>query len=319
MAFGTPPAYMGFMGYVRFKFPSVNDVIIRATSADLRLSQDITKPDVIDGRFDKTVYQLGPQIVEGSVEYPAIMERSGRTDPTAQLYRAAIGRDVGIGARAGRLKSTYIFDTEVMYTTQFANFKYNQCIVNTWSFKAEQSGIVTINVGLLGRDREQAANTPLTTSSSGFPINARIVTWNDVTVGITGAVTVSSEYVRTFEATVNNDAERFYTFNGLLAPQDIAARKRDIDGSIVLLGRHPQLAEQAYTNQDRCYEVSQINFGYQLSRTECNSTFLVTYPNTIFEIEEMQLSNDIFETTVNWHVLPDDNDLEGSAYLTTAS
>lgn len=56
-------ANMGWVGFVKLNIPSLNARnILRATSADINLSQDITMPDVIDGRIDRTVYQLGPKI-----------------------------------------------------------------------------------------------------------------------------------------------------------------------------------------------------------------------------------------------------------------
>lgn len=317
MAFGTPPAYMGFVGYVRFAFPDSN-VIIRANSADVGLTQEISKPDVIDGRFDRSLYQLGPQIVGGSVNYPAIMERLGSSDPTARLYQACVQRET-TGDRQGRLKAINNFDLETRYTTQFADFTYKNCIVNQWSMSVEQMGLVTINVDLIGQTREAASNGALTRTSPGFPQNSRIVTWNDVIVNILGrrgAPNINGEYLRRFEVTVNNNAERYYTFNRKLFPQDIAVRKRDIDGSMTLLGRHNELGQHARTNEERCYEESRIQFGYDLTRDECDATFLVTIPNTVFRIEELALSNDIFETTVQFHCFPDQQDLATSEFLT---
>lgn len=318
MAFGNPPAFMGYIGFVRFEFPS-DQIVVRANSADVRLSQEISRPEVIDGRWDKTVYQLGPKLVEGGVEYPAIMERLGRSDPAARLYQAAIGREQS-GTRAGRLKASNIFNLGVKYTSAQSEFRYKDCVVNSWRFSAAQSDVVTIGVDLIGRTRENANISPLNSSSNGYPSNARIVTWNDVVVevlGQRGAPNIDGAYIRNFEANIENNVERYYSFNGSLFPQDIAARKRDISGSMTLMGRHEQLGEHARTNDERCYEDSQIKFGYKLTRDECNSTFLVTLPNIVFEIEELALTNDIFETTVNWHCLPDELVLDASPYLVT--
>ena len=315
MAFGTPPAYMGFVGFVRFEFPA-DKLVVRATSADVRLSQDITKPDVIDGRYDRSVYQLGPKIVEGSVEYPAIMTD---TDPAARLYRACVGRESS-GERFGQLKNSNLFDLGVRYTSQFAEFRYKDCLVNQWKFSAAQSDTVKINCDLLGKSREKDSNIGnMTEGADGFPRNSRIVTWNDVVVNIKAGddLNISGEYIRNFECSINNNAERYYSFNGLLEPQDIAVKKRDIDGSMTLLGRHPALGEYAETNQQRCSEDSEVQFGYNLTTGECDSTFLVTLPNIVFRIEELALTNDLFETTVQWHAFPDVLDLDSSTYLTT--
>ena len=316
MAFGNPPAFMGYVGFVRFEFPG-EQVIVRANSADIRLDQDITKPEVIDGRWDKSVYQLGPKIVEGSINFPSIAERSGRVDPTARLYIATVGRET-TGGRFGRIKNQNFFNLGVKYTTQFASFRYKDCIIDSFNWSAAQSEGVTVNVDLIGRTREPSDVPNLTPSSIGFPTNSRVITWNDVIVevqGERGAPNVKGDYVRNFDITINNNAERYYTFNGKLFPQDIAARKRDIEGSMVILGRHEGLGEHARTNQDRCFESSNIKFGYSLIRDECNAVFLVTMPNIIFRIEELALTNDLFETTINFLALPDDIDLEDARFL----
>lgn len=318
--FGNPPVSMGFIGFVRYEFPA-EDVVIRARTANVRLSQSIERPDVIDGRFDRSVYQLGPKIVEGSVEYPAIMERSPRTDPTARLYLAGIERELD-GDRVGRLKASNIFNLGIRYSSTATEFRYRDCIINTWSFRAENAGGVDISSDIIGRTREQAVIAPLTDpANTQFPTQARVVTWNDVIINVEGgggAPNINGAFIRDFEATMNNDAERYYVFNGILFPQDIAARKRDLTGRLTLLGRHEGLAEHALTNEQRCFEESRIQFGYSLERDECESIFLATWPNVIFEIEELELTNDIFETQVNFHVAPNDTDLANPEFLEIA-
>lgn len=304
MAFGNPQALMGFIGFVKF-----DTLQVRARSCDIRLTQEITKPDVIDSRYDRTVYQLGPKMVEGSVEYPAIMEDvNGGLDPTATLYTKCVQRNPD-----GRLNPTNV---SVKYTSENASFRYNSCIVNSWRFAAAQSDVVSVTVDVIGLDRVSANLTPNTVT------NSRIVTWADVRLRIFGGqgnLDIPGDYIRNFEIGINNNAERYYTFNQRLEPQDIAPRKRDIEGSMVLMGRHPQLALHAESNQDRCYEDTFLRFGYQLTNTQCQGTFLVTLPNIIFQIEELALTNDLFETTVAWHCLPNEADLTDSSVLDTGT
>ena len=318
MPLSPPSASMGFIGYVRFQSPEFsannNTIQVRATSADIRLSQEITKPDVIDGRFDRTVYQLGPKIVEGSVEFPSIMESiDSGTDPTSALYKIAVKRNwPGDGKLAP-------MDISVAYTSNNAAFVYKECIVNTFKWSVAQSDFVKVNVDLIGVERETAQWTAITESSAFFPNQSRVVTWNDAVVELRSgsAFNITGEFIRSFEANINNNAERYYTLNGKLFPQDVAPRKRDITGSVSLMGRKPELADHAFDNQERCAEVSTIKFGYNLTNAECQGTFLVTLPNVVFQIEELSLTNDLFETTVNWHCLPNFIDLSGAAFLET--
>lgn len=329
----APPAYMGFVGFVRVigglvegnndGIAGINhgDYIIRATSADINLTQEITKPDVVDSRYDRTVYQLGPKLVDGSLSFPAIYEvPTGESYTIFEiLYRYAVTRN-----NSGLLSP---FDMEVKYASSNSmphnesEFTYTGCIVNTWQFAVAQSDVVTCSLGVIGTNREiSAALDPPTrsdticsgssTSETSTLGTTRIVTWNDARVELSGGrltAPIGGQYVRTFEANINNDAERFYTLNTKLFAQAIAPRKRDITGNIVLMGRHPILSNIAVTNEDQCTESSNVKFGFVTSNTGegCStSTFGVTMPNCVFQIEEMSLTNDIFETTINWHSLP---------------
>ncbi len=76
---------------------------------------------------------------------------------------------------------------------------------------------------------------------------------------------------------------------------------------MVIIGRHPDLSAIALSNQDNCTESANVKFGYTTEGTGegcAASSFGVTLPNCVFEIETMSLTNDIFESTINWHSLP---------------
>ena len=329
----APRAFMGFVGFVRVQDgvikgnnDGVSDIshdsyLIRATSADINLSQEISKPDVIDSRYDRTVYQLGPKLVDGSFSFPAVYEvPTGQTRTLFEvLYRYAVTRDT-----FGLLSP---FEMNVKYAASLtmphneAEFKYTGCMANTWQFSVAQSDVVTCSVDVLGVNRETLgaldpptrSDTACDGSSTTETANigtTRIVTWNDARVELSGGRltdAIGGQFVRSFEANVNNDAERYYTLNTKLFVQAIAPRKREITGNIVLMGRHPVLANVALKNEMNCTESADIKFGFDTPGTGegcSSSTFNVTMPNCIFEIEEMSLTNDVFETTVNWHALP---------------
>lgn len=328
----APRAFMGFVGFVRVQAGTIKgntdgisdtthgDYLIRATSADINLSQEISKPDVIDSRYDRSVYQLGPKLVDGSFAFPAVYEvPSGQTQTLFEiLYRYAVTRD-----NFGLLSP---FELNVKYAASNtlpneAEFRYTGCMANTWQFSVAQSDVVTCSVDILGVNRETLGaldppgRTDSACSGSSTPESStigttRIVTWNDARVEMSGGRltdSIGGEYVRSFEANINNDAERYYTLNTKLFVQAIAPRKREITGNIVLMGRHQQLANVALNNELNCTESADIKFGFNTpgSGEGCSSsTFNVTMPNCVFQIEEMSLTNDIFESTVNWHSLP---------------
>lgn len=329
----APRAFMGFVGFIRVQAGTikgnndgVSDIphdsyLIRATSADINLTQEISKPDIIDSRYDKSVYQLGPKLVDGSFAFPAVYEvPTGQTVTLFEiLYRYAITRD-----QFGLLSP---FEMNVKYAQSNllpneAEFKYTGCMANTWQFAVAQSDVVTCSIDILGVNRETVgaldpparttavADCTDSTTETATLGTTRVVTWNDARVELSGGRltgSIGGEYVRTFEANIDNAADRYYTLNTKLFVQAIAPRKREITGNIVLMGRHQQLGNIALNNELNCTESTNVKFGFNTPGTGegcSSSTFNVTMPNCVFEIEEMSLNNDIFESTVNWHSLP---------------
>ena len=331
--FGTPPAFMGYVGFVKLKAGEIQadpgstptgalnyqDYTFRALSADINVKQEITKPDLIDSRYDRTAYQLGPKIIDGSINFPVVYEvNSGNTKTLFEImYRLAVTR------KGDGLLSDFELDVKYATTPNDLNtsgFTYKNCIINSFNFSVAQSDIVQCTVELIGRERvekgfiasDDPANLVCNSGADGGFGTTRIVTWNDARVelytgSLSGDAVIGGQYIRTFDLTIANDAERYYTLNGALFPQAIAPRKRDITGTIVLMGRHNQLGAAAFENQKHCNTDAEINFGYVTPNTglECSSTtFDTVLPNVIYEIETMALTNDIFESTVAYHSLP---------------
>ena len=306
----NPPAEMGFIGYVRFQGVTGLSQLIRARSADLMLRQSIDAPDIIDGRYDRTIYQLGAFEVGGGIEFPAIYGVGNCTySPAGALFSYAVCRS---GAD-GLLKN---FDTMLRYTNGANSFLYKQCIINQYTFSVEQQAEVNISLDLIATYRESTSSVDV--GATETPVT-RVVTWNDAFVEIgsgNGNDPLEGRSVRSFEVSFNNNAERYYTLNGTLFPQAIAPRKRDITGNFRVLGRSQSLSNWALSNQTRCSEDQNITFGYGVVDTaNCCGDFRAVLPNIVYQIEELSLTNDLFETTVNFRSLPDTGEqlLEGSS------
>jgi len=313
----TPPAYMGFVGFVRFSnadhpnYDSVTGQVIRATSADIALKQEITKPDVVDSRYDRSLYQLGPQIIEGNISFPAVYGTvTGQGNVFAATYYYAVARD----ATSGLLSK---LDFDIKYAENedpnISAFVFEDNILDTWQFSVTAEEVVNITIGVIGTTRKRASAVETIPPSQTLLSNSRVVTWNDALVTLLAGTSsgylsteIGSSYVRSFECNVNNNSQRFYTLNGLLSPQDIAPTKRDITGTVTLMGRHDALGQAAVDNDKYCYIDTSIKFGYESNvvQSGCAGKFIVTIPNIVYEIEEISLSNELFESTVNWHALP---------------
>lgn len=302
--FEQPPAYMGYVGFV-----NIDGNIVRATSADISLTQEITKPDVVDGRIDKTVYQLGAQEVGGSIAFPAIYDNVGGVTTVANLWEKACKRtDIGT-----LLNFPVIVKYAQTGTYNSSTFSYDNCIVNTMQLSVTQSDVMNISTDIIGLTR-----SPQNIGVEDYPgapgpeatDNSRVVTWADARIeinagnqrpiGLNGQI--GGQFVRSFEININNNAERFYTLNKALFAQAVAPGVRDVSGKIDFIGRLAGLGELARTNENYAYEDTEIRFGFKPSIG--SSKFIRRLPNVIFQIEEMSITNDLFYTTVNWHSLP---------------
>ena len=318
-----PTAQMGFVGSVRFSGGSIGqEIFVRALSCDIRAKQDITYPDVVDGRIDRTLYQVGPRMVDGSAEFPLVHEGiqngtgkdCGEPDATCQtnlanrLWNIAAKRD-----QVGRLVNQ--FNVDVRYTDNTA-FRYPNCIINTMRINVTQADVVKINFGVIGganvTDNVREALTTEREPTMLAP--ARVVTWNDFRINVFAReenIVVPGSFIRAFEVTLNNNADRFYTLNGKLVPQDITARKRSIEGSLTLMGfANKQFHDFVYNNQNRFTSRTKIQFGYTLGSATVPYWATALW-GVIFQIEEVAISNDLVETRMPFSALGDcENDYE---------
>ena len=315
----TPPAYMGYVGFVE-----IDGNIVRATSADIKLTQEITKTDVVDGRIDRTIFGLGPQEVGGSIAFPAIYDNSiGGTTTIANLWEKVCQRK-GDG-------TLFDFSVLIKYAEggvyNSSVFNYDRCIMNSMQFSVTNGDNMNVTADIIGLTRTQPLNTSINPpGNSVAQDNARVVTWADSRMELqpgdrperqfgwvhptTGDLYIGGQHIRSYEVNVNNNAERFYTLNRALFAQAVAPSKRDVTGNIVFLGRIPSLSDAAFSNENFAYEDSKILFGFQpsanfISDTPVDqNTFIRELPNVVFQIEEMSITNNLFETTVQWHSLP---------------
>jgi len=309
----NPQAKMGYVGSCTFLGTTAGNIRVRATTCDVRASQDITTPDVVDGKIDRTLYQLGPRIVEGNIAFPMVHEgitaiNSGRD--CDQLSGETLGQAFWkIGTQRdpfGRLLNQ--FDLQVRYTDD-THFKYPTCIVNSMTLAVTQSDNVNMSINVIGgADATDNVRMPSDNIEPEFLSPARVVTWNDFLIRIYGdnleSEPIRGDYLRSFEVTVNNNAERYFTLNNKLAPQDITARKREINGRMVLMGRNTALSEMAYNNQERFTSTARIAFGYSLGSAG-TVAFMTALHGVVFEIEEIAITNELVETTVPFMALAD--------------
>lgn len=317
----NPYGHMGYVGSVQMRnLPGVsNPIVVRVTSADIKATQDITHPEVIDGRIDTTLYQVGPLIVGGNLAFPLVHEGAAlgagycaaTSDSLAKkMWQIAAERD-----ELGRLNN--VFDCDVRYADNTA-FTYPGCYINQMTFTITQSAEVNVTAEVFGGASSTGAGRTnyQGLSNPTFLSPARVVTWNDAQIELyddNGLTVLKGNELREFSCMINNGLERIYTMNGRLAPQDIVAKKREISGSLKIMGRNATLGNISFTNSSRFTSKAAIAFGYQLGDTATPYWATALY-GVIFKIEEMALTTGLFETTVAYRAMGDCN----KEYLATA-
>lgn len=352
---GTVFANMGWVGFARLIIPELTSAqgnILRVNSADINLAQEITMPDVIDGRIDRTVYQLGPKIVEGTIAMPVVADIETGGCPTKQDLRDQAGLtgqildNIWCWATARNSQGRMLY-ADASFDIRYANhaaFKFDNCVVNTLGMSIAHGDAVTFDINVIGRGRQPFTDPPnQEPRPSDFLSPARVLTWNDVSVtalqgcGDNEGLFFSNQ-VREFSFEINNNADRYYTLQGSLFPADINVQKREISGSVTLLGMADRLRILSQTNQDRFTEKNEIRLaiyigeetfqgGTFISRdwtgsdqAPALSIFAKRFLGVVFQIEEIALSNDVLESTITWHALAtDDNEYEAISPNTSCS
>lgn len=338
-------ANMGWVGYVFLRSNKLRaDNILRVTSADINMSQEITTPDVIDGRIDKTLYQPGPRLVEGNLSMPLVADVQnpdafgGCPNSTDLNVAGSVLNNLWCWTTARGSHGRLLYDDtrlDIRYANHAA-FTFDTCVVNTLSLSVAQSDAVNVDFNVIGRARAREPNPTREPPISDFLSPARVLTWNDVTVnGVGGCGAFAnmdlffSNQVREFNLEINNNVDRFFGLNGSLYPVDVNVGKREITGSLTLMGLQDRLRQLAESNDDRFTEKNEIRFSFYIGEntdylTPSGTSFTsrdwksgMTLPpgnpifyrkltGVIFKIETMSLTNDLFETEVEFLALASD-------------
>lgn len=338
-------ANMGWVGYVFLRSAKLQaDNILRVTSADVNLSQEITMPDVIDGRIDRSVYQAGPKIVEGTLSMPVVADVQnpdsfgGCVNSTDLNVAGSILNNLWCWTTARGSHGRLLYD-DVRLDIRYANhaaFNFDFCVVNTFGMSVAQSDAVNLDINVIGRSRARQSDPTREPPISTFLSPARVLTWNDVTVNGVGGCGVFenmdlffSNQVREWNLEINNNAERYFALNGSLFPIDVNVGKREITGSFTLMGLQDRLRLLAESNDDRFTEKNELRFSFYIGENtdyvspagisfasrdwvagqalpSGNPIFYRKLTGVVFQIETMSMTNDLFETEINYLALGND-------------
>jgi Phage tail tube protein len=318
-------ASVGYVGYVQ-----LGNFLVRATSCGIKTEQSIDYPNVVDGRVDRTIYQMGPKMTGGSVSFPLIHENTGtgtvcigetgkndsqQPDPSnsliSYLWDLAAARD-----STGRLTP---FNANVRYYTSLS-YEYPSCYINEFGLSVNQGANIDINLSVMGGAAGVGSTTQDRIRNIGDPNGAldylspaRTATWNDFAINlyIPGAISeanggrqasgiIQGQELISFNVNLQNNLQRFFTLNGTLQAFDIAANKRAIGGDLTIMGHNEFLTNYAYSNDSRYTSAAAIAFGVKIGGPNAQPYWATSLQGVIFEIETVELSLDLFKTSTKW-------------------
>jgi hypothetical protein len=252
---------------------------VRAASSSLNATQAIEHPDVVDGRIDWTLYQLGSIDVEGDISTPVI--KSGESQSFLNLiWDWATLRDQTSGEliNNGNVILNYSYDI---------GRTFNGCRINRLTLSAAAGDKVDATMNFMGTTLVEGA-------SPGDPVDlspARVLTWDDVDIV---AEQFSSCIVKEFSVDINNNLSRNFTFcreTGLFA-NNISTGKRNVNGSLQFQGFAPT-SPLATTNSGRVTSDEQLGFDFD--------GFSQTFNHIIYEFQDISIDVGLITSSVNWY------------------
>jgi len=288
---GNLPAPMGYLGFVKVTGGGA-DINFRALSCSLAAKQAIQHPDVIDGRVDRTTYQLGPVEVEGDVGFPVVVS-AAEGNILGLIWPFVTQRDVN-----GELFPPEGRQVYVQYSTGIRR-SFNGCKPNTFEIKCTAQERVEGTIGFMGTTIDEGGGSEKVTVSP-----ARILTWDQVLISIAGDnVRAETCQIKEFTCRINNNMSRNYTFCpgvGLFAT-NISTGKRHVEGTLGFQG-WALTEDAAITNSQR----STANATLTASIGIAPVNFTKTFKRVIFEYQSIDLTVGVLTSTVNWFAHADD-------------
>jgi hypothetical protein len=275
----------GIMGFVRL--PGAG--LVRVTSFGLKATQEIQSMDTVDATWDYTAYRYGPIKVEGDVALPIPSGENILLDVLDFVSKRS--PNTGRLTNAGPIEAAY--DHTLAY-------RYTGCQANTASFSIQAEEAIDLGIGFIGAAREIGSVAIDKTSSFFQP--RRVLTWDDVTfggnIGDESATIADSCQVRSFNFEINNNVTAFYGLCGDLftIPENIVAGKREVSGTFeAAWGGGFLFQNYAYQTNSRGDDTTTDELSLDV-----RGNGIVRFPGVIFNMEEINITNDFFVGTQSW-------------------
>ena len=271
---------MGYIGHVSGFFSG--GAAIRALSSSLTVRQAITHPDVVDGRIDRSLVQLGAVEVEGDVVFPLVA--GGETSFVTNALQQAWKRD-----DSGELQNSGA--VTLMYAYQTAR-QFNGCKINTFEIRATAGDRCEGTFGFMGTTAGDGDSQRILVGTS--PV--KVLMWDAVSIS---SGIVRSCVVREFTLSIANNLSRNYTFcnsngEGLFA-SNISTGKRFVNGTLGFQGWADTdgLAFQNATQSGSLTTDPALAINVGDLHTTAN--------NVVYELQDIAINPALITSTVNWY------------------
>jgi hypothetical protein len=285
---GNLPGPMGYLGLVKIQ----NISPLRVLSSSIAAKQAVQHPDVLDGRVDRTTYQLGPVEVDGDIAVPIVVA-AGEGNILNELWPYVTERDVN-----GELFPPEGRQVYVQYSTGIRR-TFNGCKPNTFEIRTTAGDRVESTINFMGTTLDEGGGSEKIVVSP-----ARVLTWDQVSVDISGdQVRGETCQIKEFTCRINNNMSRNYTFCpgvGLFA-SNISTGKRHVEGTIGYQG-WALTEDAAITNPLR----QTANASIVVVIGIAPAAFTKTFKRVIFEYQAIEMNIGLLTSSVNWYAHADD-------------
>jgi hypothetical protein len=321
------PAYAGYSGFVTYEANlsgSIKKYLLRADSCSLKGTQAIdTIPD-IDGSIDSTRYAIKPFEVSGGISF----NLDSAPDSVGYMAFARLYADITQRSADGRLKireQPGCRNMLVRYSGE-VSYRYVDIVPNSMDISCSAGEPLKFSVDFKGRGREGPFNGTTAVMGDGLASTVdgkfnvapvRVVTYNDISIDIESSPLTGSGVVvntpsniarlpliKSFSCKIDNQVEAVHTLSGTLAAYDLVAKKRIITGKIDFLGRNRDIADYALYNE--LGQTSRANLSFNVRFGNVTKT-LFKLRGVVFKIENMDLTNDVLTSSMDFMALGDQN------------
>lgn len=302
---------------------------LRCSEVSITPRQAVELPDLIQGGVDRTAYQIGERVVEGTLSFPLVAEVGAAstvgTPPgsTSDFVTVDDGVDTIFSNAINNANSpSTLYDTFEVGTTYHGIFK--NCMVNELTIDGREGGPVEVSAAIwpthIQGDLVSETDTEGGAPSAFFDLeevevimfyNVRINGGNDIEIG---SWSLDPDLIRSFSLRVANNLVRNFTYNQSESAHDVTFGLRRVEGNFTFQLNYNTTNNPASGRFPRFADIMSKAAGTPELTFECGGgvtpgfTYTFTVRNPIFEASNQPISVGVLTQTVNFYAVADGSD-----------